>query len=578
VALAAEHEGAYDAGDPAGPESTRGGGTADHDPATGHDTDGPAASMKQARDTHGEAGTPAPFGSPVLAELPDLAAALVDLAEADRLQVSAVVALARHIDPDEVAHASGVGVEHWLAITARATRLDRRFLLRLARLLVRLPGLCDAAAEGLVSFAQLRALRLALTGLPPELDATVDDWLADAARRLAAIDADPQALVEQARHAVAELTSAVDDDQEDASTSRRLILQPRLDGAGGRFYGEEDAWGFAMLDAATAPRGAQLDDPDRARADNLQAWLHHACDPDTGPASDSPGQTPADGTCECNGEHDAPASSTSELADLNPADHAPVPDLDSADLDHAPDVDVDGLAASGEDDRPDTPEEVDSLAGLPGSIRARIEAGKQLRQPTMLTRIDLDTLLARSDIPAEILVRLLGGKLRLTADAARQIADRAGAKIRAIVVDDGEVVGVGRATRIPPGWLTDAIHAVHDTCTGPLCDRPALGADIDHAQPWTPTGDTPGGPTDLDNLGPLCASTNRDREATGWTPVQRPGKGMRTWHHERTGLTTTSVASTWRPPGHHLRIAALRRRARTDDQSTRGPGTDPPPF
>jgi hypothetical protein len=243
-------------------------------------------------------------------------------------------------------------------------------------------------------------------------------------------------------------------------------------------------------------------------------------------------------------------------------------------------LDVDGLSSS-DDERPDTPVEGDLLAGLPGSIRARIEAGKTLPQPTMLARVELDTLLARSDIPAEILVRLLGGKLRLTAEAARQVADRAGAKIRAIVVDDGEVVGVGRATRIPPGWLSDAISAVHDTCTGPLCDRPALGADIDHARPWTPDGESPGGPTDLDNLGPLCASTNRDREATGWTPVQKPGTGLRTWHHERSGLTTTSVTGTWRPPGHTARIRAIRaRRAKRDSpqDSQQDPGTDPPPF
>jgi hypothetical protein len=152
-------------------------------------------------------------------------------------------------------------------------------------------------------------------------------------------------------------------------------------------------------------------------------------------------------------------------------------------------------------------------------------------------------------IPVELLTTLTGGRLRLTSTAARDLLDRAGARLRAIVVDDqGTVLGVGRASRQPPGWLADALAAIHDTCTGPGCDRPARGAQLDHATPWHPLWpDTSGGTTDLDNLGPLCATTNRAKESAGWTITQRVG-GIRTWTHARTGLRTTTIPTTWRPP------------------------------
>jgi hypothetical protein len=337
-----------------------------------------------------------------------------------------------------------------------------------------------------------------------------------------------------------------------------LVLQPRLDGAGGRFWGEEDAYGFAVLDAATEPSRDQRDDAGRARADNLQAWLHHTCPNDidaegagTSEGAPSGGQVPAHLL--------AAAAQAGDLTHEGPAT------AESGEGDAAPDDDPAAVLGS-------------FVEGLPGSVQARIAAGRDLVPPKLLVRFDLASLLDHTQVPADLLTRLVGGKLRLTSAAARQVIDRAGAQIRAVVVDDGEVVGVGRATRVPPGWLTDAIHATHDTCTGPLCDRPALGADIDHAVPWTPDGDTPGGPTNLDNLGPLCAGTNRDRAAVGWEPVQYPGNGMRTWHHERSGLTTTSVPATWRPPGHRARMAALTGEPPDDPDPPHDAGGDPPPF
>lgn len=45
-------------------------------------------------------------------------------------------------------------------------------------------------------------------------------------------------------------------------------------------------------------------------------------------------------------------------------------------------------------------------------------------------------------------------------------------------VDQGEVVAVGRQTRVPPGWLADGVLAGHDTCCAPWGDRPARTAEL----------------------------------------------------------------------------------------------------
>jgi hypothetical protein len=461
----------------------------------------------------------APFGLPVLGELPELAAVLADLTAADDRLLAAVAGLADLLRSDTVETTTGVGIEHWLGAVATVTRMDRRLLLQACRLLHRLPALDDAVRRRRVSFAQLRGLTLALRSASPALDVQVDRLLASVLDGLAALDRpDPDVLVRQVADAVDELDPGdLAERERDAAAGRYLALQPRLDGTGGRFTGDLDAPGLALLDAATTPPLELLDQPGgcgAARADTLLARLAGGC------SHDHPGEDP---------------------------------DLDQSDHDAA------------------------TAASTPEALGASTNAGRppwwdRLPPPKLLVRLPFDTLLDGS-VPAALLTGLVGGRLTLTSEAARRLIDERGALLRTVVVDDtGAVLGVGRATRKPPGWLEDVVAAVHDTCTEPGCDRPARAAQLDHALPWWPTApDQPFGTTDVDDVGPLCGTTNRAKEAAGWRAVQTSA-GVRTWRHPRSGLTTTTVPATWRADGDP-------RRDRRDDgprHRRRPPRSDPP--
>jgi hypothetical protein len=474
---------------PAWPSTERAPGL-DHAPA-GHDGDGHV-------DVAGAGAGELTARLPVLAELPALADALSDLTAADAALRRAVIALGKLDQALEVEQASGVGLEHWLALACHHTRLERRTLLRTARWTRRLPTFAAALETGALSWAQARTLTLVLRELPAGHDEQADRLLGQLTTTLPD-DADPDAIGDQLRRACFRWRDELTPDH-DPAPGNRLTIQPRLDGTGGSFHGDADAVGLAILDDATAPRRDQLDHPGGlagARADNLLTRLLHTCPdhPDEHPAAH--GNT--DRTGHDDAGHDA---------------------HDDAGHDHA------GHGSAGH-----------GSAGRGGG----------LPPVELLARLELDTALDIGRFPLELLTRLLGGRLQLTAAAARRLLDTHGARLRTVLVDNGTVVGVGRTTRIPPGWLTHALLAIHDTCTGPVCDRPARGADADHAEPWWPIDARPGGTTDLDELGPLCAATNRAKETAGWRAEQAPD-GLRRWRHPRTGLTTTSIPATWRPP------------------------------
>ncbi|MFA9429301.1 DUF222 domain-containing protein [Egicoccus sp. AB-alg2] len=425
---------------------------------------------------------------PVLAEVPGLAGMLDELRLVDRLLASVLDTIIQLQDSSAVETVTGVPLEQWLLSEARRTSADRRMLLTAADVLRRLPGLKAAFDQARISWAQLRIIALEVQRLPrrldPQLDAAVDE-LVDRLDRT-----DPDAVSGLVRWLAADLTAADTPDEPDEEPAEMLVLQPRLDGTGGKFFGQANAANFALLEAAT--------DPGKA-----------------GPAT-----KPGIG-------HDPDPKTVRQAA------------KDRGQRRFAKLIDLLDTAAGGQDGR----------AGV-----------------KVLVRIPFDTLLEAGRLPAEVLTRLAGGKLRLTSGAARRLLDERGADLRTVIVDDaGQVLGVGRARRFPPGWLSDAVLAVHDTCSEPGCHTAALACDIDHARPWRPVrpGDLPGR-TDIDQLAPLCRPTNHTKDAAGWT-VTQTADGIRVWHHPRSGLRIRTLPGTTRIPLPPTTV----------DRSASG-GTDPP--
>ncbi len=444
----------------------------------------------------------APFGLPVLDEVPELARMLERLREVDRLLACALDELMCLQESSLAETATGVPLERWLAVVARRTGADRRMLATAARACRRLPTLHAAFGEGRVSWAQVRALALAVERVPGHLDDLVD---AEIAQVLAGTQGDvgthpgdgvpvePDDLVRAVTWALSSLRDHEDEPERRglAPAEDWLAMQPRLDGSGGQLHGDFGPQGFAILDAT----------------------LNDGLPAPAGPVKDGPGADPDPGRARSAG-HEAARHRAARLLRLcasSPAD----PRGDDAPEEHA-----------ATDGRTSDDAGVTGLGGVPG----------------LQLRAELSTLLGEDGLPCDLLTRITGGVLHVDARTARRIADRYGARLRVILVEHGRVVGVGRASRQPPGWLAEAVTALHDTCSEPGCLTPARRCDVDHAQPWTRDGRT-----DVDNLAPVCATTNHRKEQAGWQVHQAPD-GVRIWTHPRSGVSTRTLPARWRPP------------------------------
>ena len=100
-----------------------------------------------------------------------------------------------------------------------------------------------------------------------------------------------------------------------------------------------------------------------------------------------------------------------------------------------------------------------------------------------------------SDIPVETVRRLA-----------------CGADIIPVVLDGASVpIDVGRAKRLATAHQRRALEAVHHTCAVPDCGRPYHQCQIHHIRYWED-----GGPSDLDNMVPLCSRHHHDVHEGGW--------------------------------------------------------------
>jgi hypothetical protein len=125
-------------------------------------------------------------------------------------------------------------------------------------------------------------------------------------------------------------------------------------------------------------------------------------------------------------------------------------------------------------------------------------------------RVDLDTLTALADHPGD-----LGGYGPIIADIARHVVDNQhDSEWRYTVTDarDGRPIHTGTTRRRPTADQRRQVEARNPTCIFPGCRMPATGCDLDHRIPWSE-----GGPTAVDDLGPLCRHDHFGRHRFGWT-------------------------------------------------------------
>ena len=431
----------------------------------------------------------------VLAGCPELERLLEVLGAIDRLNAEAVALVDDLQHSGEAETTTGLPLELWLSIRGRQVRSDRRMHATTADLLERLPSLRQAFRAGQVSWGQVRQVVLEVRRLPAHLHDAIDHELARTIPATA--NAEPDVLIHAVSRAISSHDPAPDDREEDRRIRERFVaLQPTLDGSGGSMYGEFDPAGFAVLDAWFAASTS-----DEVGQGRTRDHVGEEPDDERGAATHRErGRRRADRLVE-------------RLATDLTGDHGEGPRTTRG---HDGDDDGDGASPT----------------------------GRTRPRPTLLLRLPYEALLG-GDVPGDLLTHLTGGRLRLSARAARELIDRGGADLRTIVVDrHGETLGVGRRTRVPRGWLRDAVLARDDTCTAPGCRTAARRCHLDHAHRWTDDG-----PTDVANLAPLCATDNHARERDGWE-ASGGNDGTRTWHHPATGLTVTHLPSTWRPPPH----------------------------
>ncbi len=430
---------------------------------------------------------------------PDLAELLDTLSAIDALAADAVDRLGYLQATGEVEDATGLPLSLWLSIGGRRTRSDLRMLETAADLLPqRLPTLDAAFRAGHVSWAQVRAVVLEIRGVPRSFDDRIDGEIA---KLLTADNLEPDVLASAVGWVLAVAEPGEQQPTPDPAPEHDVVaMQPRLDGTGGRLFGDFGPESFATLDAhlnagAPAPAGRARDqlgddgDPERSGHLGEQVGRRRA----------------------------------RRLLDL----------LEAGAIAEA----LGGAGGAGETDDAAAGADASAASGTAGPAAAHLSK----LPATLLVRMELSTLLG-GDLPADLLTTLLGGRMKVDAATARRIGDERGAALRSIIVDDtGAVVGVGRRTRVPPGWMRDAALAVHDHCTAPRCRTAARICDLDHAVP-----DTDGGPTDVANIAPVCRTDNRVKERDGWRARGDPD-GSRTWEHPRSGLTVHTVPATWRP-------------------------------
>jgi hypothetical protein len=141
------------------------------------------------------------------------------------------------------------------------------------------------------------------------------------------------------------------------------------------------------------------------------------------------------------------------------------------------------------------------------------------RVPSLIVLCDLDTL--RNGVHANTVCETEDGT-PLPVEVIRRLACQA--EIIPVVLNGrGEALAVGRAQRLATPAQRAALRAMHRTCIGATCTVPFDACQIHHVIPWDQ-----GGPTDLENLAPLCNRDHHRVHEGGWTLTITPDR-IATW-------------------------------------------------
>lgn len=195
-----------------------------------------------------------------------------------------------------------------------------------------------------------------------------------------------------------------------------------------------------------------------------------------------------------------------------------------------------------------------------------------------------------TDGPHEHTIRETRNGMDLSAEAITRLC--CDAILQRVVIDaEGVPINVGRAQRTatPAQWA--ALNTMHSTCAWAGCDRPIGWCQAHHILEWDHNG-----PTDLDNLVPLC-STHHHRVHEGhWTikllpnrtlkiyqpngthhtdtVPDRPQNWLKTHNRNRSGPGNTRPRNT-RPPGQPSPTRPSPTGPSTDRASKRQPASHP---
>jgi hypothetical protein len=149
----------------------------------------------------------------------------------------------------------------------------------------------------------------------------------------------------------------------------------------------------------------------------------------------------------------------------------------------------------------------------PGGRATSSRSGGSCRSDVVV-HVDLETL--TSGLSASSTHRTSFGA-DLPVETIRRIACDANI-IPLVLNGSGVPLDIGRSQRLASAAQRRALEATHDTCAFDGCAVAFHACQIHHIEYWEH-----GGPTDLDNMVPLCSRHHHAAHEGGWTLTLKPG-------------------------------------------------------